>query len=54
MEIDGGSAMLEVLRHLDPHQVRTIALSRTSGVRCGTPVFDSGAPLRVPVNERGA
>jgi len=48
--IDGGSAMLEVLHHLDPHQVRAIALNRTAGLKRGTPVFDSGAPLRVPVS----
>ena len=47
--IDGGSAVLEVLHHLDPHQVRAIALSRTAGLQRGIPVFDSGAPLRVPV-----
>ena len=48
--IDGGSAVLEVLHHLDPHQVRAIALHPTAGLRRGTPVFDSGAPLRVPVS----
>src|ERR1035437_10975239 len=48
--IDGGSAVLEVLHHLDPHQVRAIALHRTAGLRRGAPVFDSGEPLRVPVS----
>ncbi|BAN36872.1 ATP synthase subunit beta (plasmid) [Sulfuricella denitrificans skB26] len=48
--INGGSAVLEVLHHLNPHQVRAIALSRTAGLQRGTPVFDSGAPLRVPVS----
>jgi len=48
--IDGGSAVLEVLHHLDPRQVRAIALHPTAGLRRGRPVFDSGAPLRVPVS----
>lgn len=48
--MDGGSAVLEVLHHLDPRQVRAIALHPTAGLRRGTPVFDSGAPLRVPVS----
>jgi len=49
VSIDGGSAVLEVLHHLDPHRVRAIALSRTAGLMRGTPVFDSGAPLHIPV-----
>ena len=48
--IDGRRVVLEVLHHLDPHRVRAIALSRTAGLRRGTPVFDSGGPLRVPVS----
>ncbi len=48
--VDGATAVLEVLHHLDPHQVRAIALHRTAGLKRGTPVFDSGGPLRVPVS----
>jgi F-type H+-transporting ATPase subunit beta len=48
--LDGGSAVLEVLHHLAPHQLRAIALHRTAGLRRGAPVFDSGAPLQVPVS----
>jgi len=47
--LDGSIAVLEVLHHLDAHRVRAIALSRTAGLKRGTPVCDSGAPLRVPV-----
>ena len=47
---DDSRAVLEVLHHLDAHQVRTIALHRTAGLRRGTPVYDSGGPLRVPVS----
>jgi len=49
VSIDSENAVLEVLHHLDPHQVRAIALSRTAGLKRGTPVFDSGAPLHIPV-----
>ena len=47
--IDGGCTVLEVLHHLDPRQVRAIALHRTTGLQRGVQVFDTGAPLRVPV-----
>ena len=50
LSIDGGSAVLEVLHHLDSHHVRAIALHRTAGLQRGTPIFDSGGPLRVPVS----
>ena len=39
----------EVYRHLDEQHVRAIALHPTSGLKRGLSVFDSGAPLRVPV-----
>jgi F-type H+-transporting ATPase subunit beta len=48
--IDGKHAILEVLHHLDEHRLRAIALNRTAGLRRGTPVYDSGGPLRVPVS----
>jgi len=48
--IDGTTAVLEVLHHLDAHQVRTIALHRTAGLQRGAPVHDSGGSLRVPVS----
>ena len=50
VSIDGRNVVLEVLHHHDPHRIRTIALSRTAGLKRGTPVFDSGGPLRVPVS----
>jgi F-type H+-transporting ATPase subunit beta len=50
---DGARAVLEVLHHLDAHQVRTIALHRTAGLRRGTPVYDSGGLLRIPVSAHG-
>lgn len=39
----------EVYQHLDEHHVRAITLHRTSGLRRGIPVFDTGAPVHVPV-----
>ena len=39
----------EVYQHLDEHHVRAITLHRTSGLRRGMPVFDTGAPVHVPV-----
>ena len=39
----------EVHQHLDRAHVRAITLHRTSGLRRGMPVFDTGGPVRVPV-----
>ncbi|MBI3808095.1 MAG: F0F1 ATP synthase subunit beta [Nitrospirae bacterium] len=39
----------EVYQHLDERHVRAITLHRTSGLRRGMPVFDTGAPVHVPV-----
>jgi len=47
--LDGEKCLFEVHRHLDEHHVRAITLHRTSGLRRGMPVFDTGAPLHVPV-----
>jgi F-type H+-transporting ATPase subunit beta len=42
----------EVHQHLDRAHVRAITLHRTSGLRRGMPVYDTGGPLRVPVTDR--
>ncbi|MEJ2515551.1 MAG: F0F1 ATP synthase subunit beta [Gammaproteobacteria bacterium] len=39
----------EVHRHVDSRHVQAIALHSTDGLRRGTPVFDTGHALRVPV-----
>src|SRR5579871_791331 len=44
-----GAIILEVLTHLDPHQVRGIALTSTYGLARGAIVQDTGAPLKAPV-----
>jgi len=48
--IDSETYMFEVHQHLDKRHVRAITLHRTSGLRRGMEVFDTGAPLRVPVS----
>jgi F-type H+-transporting ATPase subunit beta len=40
----------EVHRHVDSAHVRAITLHRTAGLRRGTPVFDTGHALQVPVS----
>jgi F-type H+-transporting ATPase subunit beta len=41
---------LEVHQHVDASHVRAIALHRTDGLRRGTPVFDTGHELQIPVS----
>jgi F-type H+-transporting ATPase subunit beta len=47
--MDHETYTFEVYQHLDERHVRAITLHRTSGLRRGMPVFDTGAPLHVPV-----
>ena len=42
---------LEVQQHLGDKWVRTISMSGTEGLRRGSPVTDSGAPISMPVGE---
>ncbi|MCX7679730.1 MAG: F0F1 ATP synthase subunit beta, partial [Spirochaetes bacterium] len=39
----------EVQQHLGGNRVRAVALASTDGIRRGTPVVDTGAPISVPV-----
>ena len=48
--IDHERYLFEVHQHLDHHHVRAITLHRTAGLQRGAPVFDTGAPLHVPVS----
>jgi F-type H+-transporting ATPase subunit beta len=50
-QVGDATLTLEVQQELDPRRVRTLALGRTAGIRRGQPVFDTGAPLRVPVDD---
>lgn len=47
--IDGETFLFEVHQHLDERHVRAITLHRSSGLYRGMTVFDTGAPLHVPV-----
>ena len=48
-EIGSERLQFEVHQHVGSHFARAITLHRSSGVRRGIPVFDSGAPLHIPV-----
>ena len=48
--IDHEAYTFEALQHLDEKHVRCITLNKTSGLRRGMPVYDTGASLRVPVS----
>ena len=45
----GDPVLLEVYQHLTQRRIRTIALHSTAGLFRGMPVYDTGAPLHVPV-----
>jgi F-type H+-transporting ATPase subunit beta len=42
--------LFEVHQHLDEQRVRAITLHRSAGLRRGMPVYDTGAPLHIPVS----
>lgn len=46
---DGDAVWLEVLLHVNPHLVRTVALTPTRGLRRGMAVRNTGSPLLAPV-----
>ena len=48
---DHTTYMFEVHQHLDERHVRAITLHGTAGLSRGMIVFDTGAPLQVPVSE---
>lgn len=47
--INDETYLFEVHQHLDKRHVRAITLHRTTGLHRDTPVYDTGAPLHVPV-----
>lgn len=47
--IDHVSYLFEVHQHIDQQRIRAITLHQTAGLQRGTPVYDTGAPLHVPV-----
>lgn len=48
--LDNERYTFEVYQHLDERHVRAITLHSTGGLKRGMPVFDTGAPLHVPVS----
>jgi F-type H+-transporting ATPase subunit beta len=49
--VNGDTYLFEVHQHLDPHHAGAITLHYTTGLRRGMPVYDTGAPLHVPVSQ---
>lgn len=47
--LGGDTCVFEVHQHLDEHRVRAITLHRSGGLYRGMTIFDTGAPLHVPV-----
>jgi len=47
--IDGHQIVLEVQQHLGDNWVRCVAMDSTDGLRRGTKVKATGAPISVPV-----
>ena len=48
---DDEKLVLEVAQHLGSGQVRTVAMGSTDGIKRKMEVFDTGAPISVPVGE---
>ncbi len=48
--LDNERYVFEVYQHLDERHVRAITLHNTGGLQRGMRVFDTGAPLQVPVS----
>ncbi len=48
--VDAETYWFEVHQHLDRRRVRAITLHRTAGLTRAMPVFDTGAPVHVPVS----
>jgi F-type H+/Na+-transporting ATPase subunit beta len=48
----GGDLIAEVQQHLGDDRVRAVAMDATDGLARGIDVFDTGAPISVPVGEQ--
>src|SRR3989338_345408 len=51
IETTMGTIVLEVAKHLEPGRVRAVSLASTDGLYRGQEVFDTGAPISVPVGQ---
>jgi F-type H+-transporting ATPase subunit beta len=47
--VDNETYLFEVHQHIDEYHVRAITLHRSAGLHRGMAVYDTGAPLRIPV-----
>lgn len=52
-EADDRKVVFEVAQHLGVNRVRAIAMSDTGGLKRGMAAKDTGAPISVPVGEKG-
>jgi F-type H+/Na+-transporting ATPase subunit beta len=50
-ELNGSTLILEVAQHLSETVVRTVALASTDGLKRGSPIANTGAPISVPVGK---
>ena len=50
--LDHEQYLFEVHQHLDEHHLRAITLHRSAGLHRGMVIYDTGAPLHVPVSPR--
>ncbi len=48
---DGSVLVLEVEQHIGEDTVRTIAMDATDGLHRGMPVYQTGAPIKMPIGE---
>lgn len=51
LEVDGKAVTLEVAQHLSETTVRAISLGSTDGIKRGTKVVNTGAPISVPIGK---
>lgn len=51
-EVDGNKIIFEVEQHIGLKEVRTISMGSTDGLMRGQKVFDTGAPISVPVGPK--
>ena len=49
---DDGDIIIEVVTHLSAEEVRGVALTSEQGLAQGSPITDTGHPLKVPVGKR--
>ncbi len=51
VDVNGKKLVLEVAQHLSENSVRAIALGTTDGLKRGSSVIDTGAPISVPIGK---